>query len=60
MNRMMIEVAVDATAGSDANQRLSMVVAALFVLAGVIAVVTVIYWWSTRPGRGTRDGGTIQ
>lgn len=57
MNRMISELVAE-TAGSDANQRISMVVTALFVLAGVIAVVTILYWWSTRPRRETRGGGT--
>lgn len=35
----------------DADERLSMVIIGLFVLAGIIAVLSVLYWWATRPGR---------
>lgn len=59
MNRMILEIAAD-TAGSDANERLSLVVAALFALAAAITVVTIVFWWVTRPGRVTPDGGTSQ
>lgn len=41
---------------SDPDDRLSLVVVGLFALAAVIMVGVILYWWATRPGRGTPKG----
>ncbi|MEI2699105.1 MAG: hypothetical protein V9E94_12495 [Microthrixaceae bacterium] len=43
---------VAADAGDDASGRLSLIIAALVLLAVAIAVATVVFWRLTRPGRG--------
>ncbi len=43
---------VAADAGDDASGRLSLIIAALVLLAVVIAVATVVFWRLTRPDRG--------
>lgn len=43
---------VAADAGDDASGRLSLIIAALVLLAVAIAVATVVFWRRTRPGRG--------
>lgn len=44
--------------GADADERLSMVIIGLFALAGIITVVSIAYWWVTRPGRVRPGDGT--
>lgn len=46
----------EASAGDDASSQLTLVIYALLLLAVVIAVVTVLFWRSTRPGDRRRRG----
>lgn len=57
---MLVELAqvgeLDEVSASDAaSARLSWVIWGLLALAGIIAVVTLVFWWLTRPDR---DGAT--
>lgn len=47
-------------AENNADSQLTLVVAALFILAGVIAVATVIYWRLTRPEKIEKDSGAAK
>lgn len=44
-------------AGSSPDERLNLVIIGLFVLAAVILVVSVLYWWATKPTRRARGDG---
>ena len=49
---VMVLGQVAADAGDDASGRLSLIIAALVLLAVLIAVATVVFWRMTRPDKG--------